>query len=116
MYTQMMFSIILLQTLSQKDAKVDFVETGIASMYEPWRKSKFVPYAKYAATWKIQPTKDDYVCAHRKIPFWTLLRLTNLKTNRYSYCILYLFIPQYLHDIPRNRSHSKISFRQGYCI
>jgi len=72
------------------------VDRGIASTYLPWRKSRYVPYARYPGNWRVKPTKRDLVCAHRTLPFWTILRLRTkrggvarcvvLDRGPYGYC------------------------------
>lgn len=62
------------------------VGKGIASLYRPWKKSATVPYARYPGNWRVPPTPDDLVCAHRTIPFWTVLRLRH--GERVAYCVV----------------------------
>lgn len=65
-------------------AKGQYVGKGIMSLYRPWKKSATVPYARYPGNWRVLPTLDDLVCAHRTIPFWTILRIR--KGSRTVYC------------------------------
>lgn len=62
-------------------------ERGIASLYRPWKKSKTVPYARYAGRWSVRPKPTDRVCAHRWLPFGTLVRLTR-KNGRSALCVV----------------------------
>lgn len=61
---------------------------GIASMYRPWEKSKTVPHGRYAGNWSVKPTPADLVCAHRTLPFWTILKLTSSRTAKHAYCFV----------------------------
>lgn len=63
-------------------------ERGIASQYIPWKKSRLVPNARYAGAWNQRPTPQDLVCAHRWLPFGTVLKLTWLTARRSSYCVV----------------------------
>lgn len=52
------------------------VDRGVVSMYRPWKKGRWVPNARYPGRWSAIPTKHDLVCAHRTLPFGTVLILT----------------------------------------
>lgn len=78
----------MLLSLTQLDqARTVSVERGIASLYRPWIKSRLVPYARYPGNWSVKPTPRDLVCAHRTLPFWTVLRLTR-RTGESAYCVV----------------------------
>lgn len=64
----------------------EVVDRGRASMYRPWKKSSTVPYARYPHI-RVKPTAKDLVCAHRTLPRWTVLKLTDRK-GRSSYCVV----------------------------
>jgi len=49
------------------------VAQGVVSYYIPWRKSATVPNARYAGMWSRKPTPKDLVCAHRTLPFGSVL-------------------------------------------
>jgi len=49
---------------------------GIASMYQPWKRSWSVPYATYPGNLNVPPSPMDLVCAHRTLPFGSLLRIS----------------------------------------
>ena len=86
----MLYLIFLLFNLSSFD-KIEgyYVGRGIASMYRPWKIDKYVPYGRYPGLWKVKPTKNDLVCAHRKLPFGSILRITNLKNpDKKAYCVV----------------------------
>ncbi len=85
MATAIVLFIPLLVTLSQ--ARSAPVETGIASIYRPWKKSRWVPYARYPGNWSVKPTPCDLVCAHRTLPFWTILRLTR-RNGAVAHCVV----------------------------
>jgi hypothetical protein len=77
----------VLQLLGQlDDTHWTKVGGGVASLYRPWRKSRTVPYARYAGNWRVRPTPEDLVCAHRRLPFWTILRLSHGK--RRAFCVV----------------------------
>lgn len=63
------------------------IERGIASLYRPWIKSRFVPNARYPGNWRVKPTPRDLVCAHRTLPFWTVLKLTR-RTGESAFCVV----------------------------
>lgn len=77
---------LLIAGSSPADYKVVH-ERGRASLYRPWRKSATVPYARYAGAWSRLPKPSDAVCAHRWIPFGTILRLTR-KNGLSTYCVV----------------------------
>lgn len=64
--------------------KGQYVGKGLASTYRPWIKSSTVPNARYPGNWHELPRPTDLVCAHRTIPFWTVLRLR--LRSRVAYC------------------------------
>jgi len=64
------------------------VDKGIASLYRPWKKSRWVPYARYPGNWGVKPTPQDLVCAHRTLPFGTILRLTTSKGSPPAVCVV----------------------------
>jgi len=59
---------------------------GLVSKYYAWRKSATVPHARYAGAWQQTPTPRDLVCAHRRLPFGSILRLEY--RGRSSVCIV----------------------------
>lgn len=63
------------------------VGSGIASLYRPWKKSRWVPNARYPGNWTVRPTRRDLVCAHRTLPFWTVLKLTRSNGER-AFCVV----------------------------
>jgi len=73
--------LILALALAQPARPVD---TGIASLYRPWRKGPLVPYASYPGRPKVAPKPSDLVCAARyrygrhRIRFGTVLRLVSV--------------------------------------
>lgn len=78
-------------------ASLTFEETGVASFYRPWvkgvwRRGVFIPYKRtgqYAGRWRVKPTSKDMVCAHRSLPFGTLLVLVPVAADkRPAYCVV----------------------------
>lgn len=61
---------------------------GLTSLYRPWRKSATVPFARYPGAWRRKPTPRDLVCAHRWLPFWTVLRITNPRNGKEATCVV----------------------------
>lgn len=80
--------LLSLGALYDQQAKWRYVGRGIASGYTPWRKGPFVPYGRYPGNWRVKPTPKDLVCAHRTLPFGTLLRLRANRTNRTGFCVV----------------------------
>jgi hypothetical protein len=78
---------LLNKMLATSQITFEKVDYGTASLYRPWRKSRFVPYARYPGNWSVKPTPRDLVCAHRTLPFWTILRLRT-KRGRIGYCVV----------------------------
>lgn len=68
------------------NGKWESIGSGISSGYRPWRKSKFVPYARYPGKWSVKPTPRDLVCAHRTLAFGSILRLHH--KGRVGYCVV----------------------------
>lgn len=62
------------------------VGSGIAALYRPWQRSRTVPYARYAGS-PDRPSPRDLVCAHRSLPFGTLLQLTARDGQR-AFCVV----------------------------
>jgi hypothetical protein len=60
---------------------------GQVSLYYAWKKSATVPNASYAGAWLRKPTPADLVCAHRTLPFGTILRIRRRSGQR-SVCIV----------------------------
>jgi hypothetical protein len=87
MFFQTPAFLLLSILLAQADAVP--LGNGSASLYTPWIKGPTVPNAFYAGKWRYKPTPDDLVCAHRRLPFGTYLRLTNPKhPNKPAYCVV----------------------------
>jgi len=103
MFTVILFSLLSmnLDGISNFPTNFDHYNTkligrGIVSLYRPWKKSKYVPYARYVGNWKRIPEPGDLVCAHRTLPLGTLLLLTSGDSNQavctvldrgtYGYC------------------------------
>jgi len=85
------------------------------SLYRPWKKSKYVPYAKYPANRKIKPSKDDLVCAHRTLPFGTVLVLTRVtKRKQKAYCIVLDRGPYGACQISGDRNYKSPQCPKGY--
>lgn len=68
-------------------ATVPTTEVGIVSLYRPWKRSRFVPFARYPGAPNRKPSPDDRVCAHRTHDFGTILRLTR-KNGRSARCVV----------------------------
>lgn len=66
--------------------KGEYIGKGTMALYYAWKKSVMVPYARYAGNWRVAPTRSDLVCAHRTLPFWTILRIRRKK--RVAYCVV----------------------------
>jgi len=88
-----------------------YLGKGLASMYRPWEKSKTVPYARYAGAWNTLPTSLDLVCAHRSLPFGTVLRISY--KNRVSYCAVFDRGP-YGYCEPSTRRSKQVGCPKGY--
>lgn len=68
--------LVLMLTLFLDDTAL-VKSKALASMYLPWDiSSKYVPYGRYPYAWNNKPTRNDLVCAHRTLPFGTVLKLT----------------------------------------
>lgn len=80
--------IALLAVPNWRTANGVIVGEGIASAYKPWRKSRYVPNARYAGRWRVKPTAQDLVCAHRTLPFGTILRLQLVSSRRVAVCVV----------------------------
>lgn len=69
--------------------------SGIVSQYEPAKANRLGFERRYAGKYRYYPTDDDLVCAHRSLPFGTLLKITSkdqvavcvvLDRGPYGYC------------------------------
>jgi hypothetical protein len=81
-----MLTLLLVLVASFSSSYEAVHKRGIASRYLPWQRSSTVPYARYAGAWNQLPKPIDLVCAHRWLPFGTMLRLTNKQNGRHAYC------------------------------